>query len=84
MKPIANRVLIKNDPAEEVISGFIMPDSLKEKPLRGEVVACGSECKWVKVGDKVLYKQFTGAEIRGVDGEPLVILIEPTDIFLIL
>ncbi len=84
MRPISNRVLIKNDPEEDVVAGFIMPDSIKEKPLRGTVVAHGGDCKWVKEGDRVLYKPFTGAEVRSPEGEELVILIESTDIFLIL
>lgn len=83
MKPIANRVLIENDPAEETISGFILPDSVKEKPLKGTAVAVGDECKWVKPGDKVWYKPYTGAEIRGDKGQVLVILIESTDILAI-
>ncbi len=68
IKPLADRVLIKPTPAEETtLSGIIIPDSAKEKPLRGTVLATGDGTKdeqmVVKEGDQVLYGKYAGTEI---------------------
>jgi chaperonin GroES len=74
MKPIADRVIIKPAAADEkTVGGIIIPDTAKEKPQRGEVVAVGPGKKdhnmTVKKGDKVLYGRYSGQEIshEGVD-----------------
>lgn len=74
MKPIADRVIIKPAPAEEKTKGgIIIPDTAKEKPQRGEVVAVGpgkdGNLMTVQVGDIVLYGKYSGQEIHheGVD-----------------
>ena len=69
IKPLADRVLILPDPAEErTIGGIIIPDTAKEKPLQGEVVAVGHGTKdeemVLKVGDTVLYGKYSGTEIE--------------------
>jgi chaperonin GroES len=69
IKPLADRVLVKPAAAEEkTIGGIIIPDSAKEKPLKGEVVAVGNGTKdeemVVKVGDNVLYGKYAGTEIE--------------------
>ncbi len=69
IKPLADRVLICPTPAEEVtMSGIIIPDSAKEKPLKGEVLATGNGTKdeemVAKKGDKVLYGKYAGTEIE--------------------
>lgn len=69
LKPLADRVLIEPIPAETTTaSGLIIPDSAKEKPLQGNVVAVGNGSKdydmTVKEGDKVLYGKFAGTEIN--------------------
>ena len=69
IKPLADRVLIKPQAAEEkTISGIIIPDSAKEKPLRGEVLAVGDGTKGEKmvleVGDQVLYGKYAGTELE--------------------
>ena len=69
IQPLADRVLIKPAPAEEkTIGGIIIPDTAKEKPLKGEVVACGKGTKdeemVVKVGDEVLYGKYAGQELE--------------------
>lgn len=69
VKPLADRVLIEPTAAEEVTaSGIIIPDSAKEKPLRGTVVAAGDGTKdepmTVKAGDSVLYGKYAGTEIK--------------------
>ncbi|MFN4256252.1 MAG: co-chaperone GroES [Saprospiraceae bacterium] len=68
MRPIADRVIIKPAPADEKTKGgLIIPDTAKEKPQRGEVVAVGPGKKdhtpTVKVGDIVLYGKYSGQEI---------------------
>lgn len=78
LKPLADRVLIKPTPAEETtLSGIIIPDSAKEKPLRGEVLAAGDGTKdekmLVKEGDTVLYGKYAGTEIE-LEGEKLLIM----------
>ena len=69
IKPLADRVLILPAPAEEkTIGGIIIPDTAKEKPLQGEVVAVGNDTKdeemILKVGDTVLYGKYSGTEIE--------------------
>ena len=78
IKPLADRVLILPAPAEEkTIGGIIIPDTAKEKPLQGEVVAIGNGTKdeemVVKVGDNVLYGKYAGTEIE-LDGEKYLIM----------
>ena len=78
IKPLADRVLVVPAPAEEkTIGGIIIPDTAKEKPLKGEVVAVGNGTKdeemVVKVGDTVLYSKYAGSEFK-IDGETLVII----------
>lgn len=68
IKPLADRVLIKPEEAEDkTASGIIIPDSAKEKPQRGKVVATGPGTKdekmEVKVGDAVLYGKYSGTEL---------------------
>ena len=68
IRPLADRVLIKPAAAEEkTLGGIIIPDSAKEKPLKGEIVAVGNGTKdeemVVKVGDNVLYGKYAGTEI---------------------
>ncbi|HJZ41243.1 MAG TPA: co-chaperone GroES [Bacteroidales bacterium] len=78
IKPLADRVLVKPQEAEaKTASGIIIPDSAKEKPQRGKVVAVGSGTKddkmEVKVGDVVLYGKYSGTEIS-VDGKDYLIM----------
>lgn len=78
IKPLADRVLINPSPAEEVtVSGIIIPDSAKEKPLKGTVLAVGNGTKdeemVVKEGDTVLYGKYAGTEIE-VDGSKYLIM----------
>ena len=64
IKPLINRVVIKQDEAEtQTSTGLLFPDNSKEKPLSGKVVACGEKCQYVKVGDSVLYNKYRGTEI---------------------
>ena len=78
IKPLADRVLVKPAPAEEkTVGGIIIPDSAKEKPLKGEVIAVGNGTKdeeiVVKQGDAVLYGKYSGTEIEW-EGETYLIM----------
>jgi chaperonin GroES len=84
IKPLADRVLVRPDAAEETTSsGIIIPDTAKEKPQRGTIVAAGPGKvengtkidMTVKDGDKVLYGKYSGTEVT-VDGEDLLIMRE--------
>ncbi len=77
IKPLGDRVLIEPAKAEEVVGGIIIPDTAKEKPLKGIVRAVGGGTKdeemVVKGGDTVLYGKYAGTEIE-VDGEKLLMM----------
>lgn len=84
IKPLADRVLIEPAEAEsKTASGIIIPDTAKEKPMRGKVIAVGNGKKdeplTVKVGDTVLYGKYSGTEIQ-YDGKDLLIMKE-SDIY---
>ncbi len=87
IKPLADRVLIKPNPAEEkTAGGLFIPETAKEKPLAGTVVAAGpgtEEIKMeVKAGDKVLYGKYAGTEITH-EGDTYIIM-KQSDIFAII
>lgn len=78
LKPLADRVLIAPVAAEEVtVGGIIIPDSAKEKPLKGTVVAAGNgtadEKMELKEGDTVFYGKYSGSEIE-FEGEKYLIM----------
>jgi chaperonin GroES len=84
MKPLADRVLVEPAHAEEkTASGIIIPDTAKEKPQRGTVVAVGpgkkDEPVTLKVGDQVLYGKYSGTELS-LEGTDYLIMRE-SDIF---
>lgn len=91
VKPLADRVIVKPLEAEEVKKGsIIIPDTAKEKPQQGEIVAVGPgkmtegkrEEMEVKVGDKVLYGKYAGTEVT-IDDEEYMIMRE-SDILAVL
>lgn len=86
IQPLADRVLIKPAAAEEKIGGIIIPDTAKEKPLKGEVVAAGNGTKdeemILKSGDTVLYGKYSGTELE-FDGEKYLIMRQ-SDVFAII
>jgi len=78
IKPLADRVLILPAPAEEkTIGGIIIPDTAKEKPLKGKVVAVGNGTKdeemILKENDEVLYGKYAGTEVE-FDGAKYLIM----------
>ena len=83
-KPLADRVLVEPASAEEkTAAGIIIPDTAKEKPQKGKIIAIGNGTKenkiTVKVGDQVLYGKYSGTElnINGVD----YLIMKESDIF---
>jgi chaperonin GroES len=89
LKPLHDRVIVRPAKPEEVTKGgIIIPDTAKEKPMQGEILAIGTgkqseegkvTALTVKVGDKVLYGKYSGTEIS-VEGDDLLIMRE-SDIF---
>ncbi len=83
LRPLGDRVVIKPTPREEMTkSGIVLPDTAKEKPQEGEIIAAGPgkigddgkrEPMDVSVGDKVLYAKYAGTEFK-VDDEELLIV----------
>ncbi len=85
VQPLGSRVLVRLLPEESVTSsGIYVPDTAKEKPQRGEVVAIGDDTELIKVagGDRVLFPKYTGTEIR-IGGEDHLI-IEANDLLAII
>jgi chaperonin GroES len=87
LRPLADRVLVEAAQAEEkTAGGIIIPDTAKEKPQRGKVIAVGNGKKdeplTVKVGDSVLYGKYAGTEIT-IEGKEYLIMRE-SDIFAVL
>jgi chaperonin GroES len=84
-RPLHDRVLVRRIEAEEkTAGGIIIPDSAKEKPSEGEIVAVGNGAKGddgsvtpldVKVGDRILFGKWSGTEVK-LDGEDLLIMKE--------
>ena len=76
LQPLGARVLVKITPEETTTkSGLVLPDTAKEKPQRGEVVAVGDDEEMINVavGDKVLFPKYTGTEFKIEDEDYLVI-----------
>ncbi len=85
IRPLHDRVIVKRiDEGEQLRGGIIIPDSAKEKPQEGEVIAAGSgkykedgtrQPLDVKVGDRILFGKYTSSEIK-IDGQELLIMRE--------
>ena len=87
IKPLSDRVLVKPAEAEEkTATGIIIPDTAKEKPMEGEVIAVGpgkkDEPMTVKAGDKVLYGKYSGTEINV--GDEKYLIMRESDIYAII
>ncbi|KAF0221668.1 MAG: chaperonin [Rhodospirillaceae bacterium] len=84
-RPLHDRVLVKRlDAEEKTAGGIIIPDTAKEKPMQGEVIAAGSGVRGedgkivaldVKAGDRILFGKWSGTEVK-IDGEDLLIMKE--------
>jgi chaperonin GroES len=77
IKPLADRVLVLPAPAEEKVGGIIIPDTAKEKPQRGKVIATGKGTKddemLLKADDTILYGKYAGTEIE-YEGEKYLMM----------
>jgi len=77
IKPLGDRVLVKPAPAEEKVGGIIIPDTAKEKPLHGTIIAAGKGTKdeemQLKTGDEVLYGKYSGTELE-LEGEKYLMM----------
>ena len=90
IQPLADRIIVKALDAEEMSKGgIVLPDTAKEKPQEGKVVAVGKgkanddgkvQSLEIRVGDKVLYGKYSGTEITTKKGEELLIMREE-DVF---
>ena len=84
-RPLQDRVLVRRiEQEEKTLGGIIIPDTAKEKPMEGEVIAAGPGARGddgklnpldVKVGDRVLFGKWSGTDIK-IDGEDLVVMKE--------
>lgn len=91
-KPIADRIVVKREAADEVTpGGIVLPDNAKDKPTRGRVVAVGSgrllddgtRCPMeVAEGDNVVFGAYGGTEVE-IDGEELIVLRESDVLFVV-
>lgn len=76
LKPLADKLIVKRLEAEEkTASGIVLPDSAKEKPEQGEVIAVGKDVKEVKKGEKVIFGKYSPTEVR-VDGAEYLVIKE--------
>lgn len=85
IKPLADRVVVKKlDSEEKTLGGIVLPETAKEKPQQGEILAVGSgkfdekgnrQAMEVKVGDKVLFAKYSGTEVK-IEGVEYLILSE--------
>lgn len=76
VQPLDERVLIKPIEEEEKVGSIIIPDTAKEKPMTGKVIAIGTDedlKKILKVGDKVIFGKYEGEEIK-IDGEKYLLV----------
>jgi chaperonin GroES len=76
IKPLADRVVaVREVAATQTASGIYLPDTAKEKPTLANVVATGADVKEVKVGDKIVYKEYSTTELK-IDGTEYLIVKE--------
>lgn len=89
VKPLGNRVLIKRSEAKQTKGGILLPESSKEKPKEGEVVAVGpgkvddaGKLKKldVKIGDRILFSSYAGTEVKTEDSSSEYLILSEDDI----
>ncbi|MBI5416200.1 MAG: co-chaperone GroES [Candidatus Omnitrophica bacterium] len=93
LQPLSDKVIVRPlEPEEKTRGGIVLPDTAKEKPQEGKIVAVGKgkvldngqvKAPNVKAGDRVLYGKYGGTEVKSVEGEELLILRED-DIFAVI
>lgn len=78
-KPLGARVLVKQlDADEETDGGIIIPDSARERPPEGLIVAVGADCKWLESGMRVVFRKWSSRAwtLRGEDDDDLIVMDE--------
>jgi len=76
IKPLGDRVVaVREEAKTQTASGLYLPDSSKEKPVVAEVKAVGGDVKHVKVGDKIVYKEYSTTDLK-IDGTEYLIVRE--------
>jgi chaperonin GroES len=76
IKPLADRVVaVRDEPKTQTASGIYLPDNAKEKPMLAAVKAIGPDVKGIKVGDKIIYKEYSTTELK-IDGVEYLIVKE--------
>lgn len=76
IKPLADRVVaVREEARTQTASGIYLPDNAKEKPVMAEVKAVGDEVKHVKVGDRIVYKEYSTTELK-IDGVEYLVVKE--------
>lgn len=76
IKPLGDRVVaVREQAAEKTASGIFLPDNAKEKPVIAKVMAVGKSAENVKVGDKIIYKEYSTTELK-IDGTEYLVVKE--------
>lgn len=76
IKPLADRVVaVREEAKTQTASGIFLPDNAKEKPVLAEVKAVGPDVKGIKVGDKIIYKEYSTTELK-IDGVEYLLVKE--------
>ena len=74
IKPLADRVVaVREEALAKTSSGLYLPDNAKEKPVIAKVVAIGPDVKSLKVGDKIVYKEYSTTDLKVNDDEYLIV-----------
>lgn len=93
IKPLGNRVLIKRSKPQTVKGGILLPESSKEKPKEGEVIAVGPgkhdetgtlKPVELKVGDRVLFSTYAGTEVKNSNSEDELLILSEDDVLVVL
>ncbi len=76
IKPLADRVVaVREEAKTQTASGLYLPDNAKEKPVLAKVMAVGGDVKNIKIGDKIIYKEYSTTELK-IDGTEYLIVKE--------
>lgn len=74
--PLGDRIVaVREQAAQQTASGLYLPDNAKEKPVMAKVIAVGKEAKAVKIGDRIIYKEYSTTELK-IDGTEYLVVKE--------
>lgn len=75
--PLFDKILIKRpEEFSETEGGIIIPETSREKAMNGEVVSMGNDCKYVEIGQKVMFRKYAGTDVTFSDDEQYLIIAE--------